>query len=165
MPQQQCCSSNGADGKMYRASPREKDYAIATLSPVSLTRKQKTTPLSIRILVSSTSSRTSDCGTFRYPENIFSPMYVCQSIIFDTILSLVMVPVSSTVIPLPVYKVGYGLGFVSKDKKTPSSFKPEGSTKLITRKYERIIRESDHEMRVCAIDSFPLLVFNFLFSC
>lgn len=46
-----------------------------------------------------------------------------------------MVPVSSTVIPLPVYKVGYGLGFISKDKKTQSSFKPEGGIKLITSKY------------------------------
>ncbi|XP_032667750.1 uncharacterized protein LOC116842520 isoform X2 [Odontomachus brunneus] len=44
----------------------------------------------------------------------------------------VMVPVSSTVIPLPVYKVGYGLGFISKDKKAQSSFKPEGGIKLIT---------------------------------
>ncbi|KAH0953644.1 hypothetical protein HN011_002824 [Eciton burchellii] len=52
----------------------------------------------------------------------------------DNVFEPVMVPVSSTVIPLPVYKVGYGLGFVSKDKKTPSSFKPEGSTKLITLK-------------------------------
>lgn len=46
-----------------------------------------------------------------------------------------MVPVSSTVIPLPVYKVGYGLGFISKDKKAQSSFKPEGGIKLITSKY------------------------------
>ncbi|XP_011870912.1 PREDICTED: uncharacterized protein LOC105563704 isoform X1 [Vollenhovia emeryi] len=45
--------------------------------------------------------------------------------------STVMIPVSSTVIPLPVYKVGYGLGFISKDKKTQSS-KPEGGIKLIT---------------------------------
>ncbi|XP_071631565.1 uncharacterized protein [Temnothorax longispinosus] len=35
------------------------------------------------------------------------------------------------VIPLPVYKVGYGLGFISKDKKA-QSFKPEGGIKLIT---------------------------------
>lgn len=49
-----------------------------------------------------------------------------------------MVPVSSTVIPLPVYKVGYGLGFISKDKKTQSSFKPEGGIKLITSKYNLI---------------------------
>ncbi|XP_078050029.1 uncharacterized protein LOC144476732 isoform X3 [Augochlora pura] len=46
----------------------------------------------------------------------------------------VMVPVSSTVIPLPVYKVVYNLGVLSKDKKTQSSFKPEGAVKLITNK-------------------------------
>lgn len=46
-----------------------------------------------------------------------------------------MIPVSSTVIPLPVFKVGYNLGFVSKDKKAQSSFKPEGGIKLITSKY------------------------------
>ncbi|XP_018316076.1 uncharacterized protein [Mycetomoellerius zeteki] len=50
----------------------------------------------------------------------------------DNVFEPVMVPVSSTVIPLPVYKVGYGLGFISKDKKTQSSFKPEGGIKLIT---------------------------------
>ncbi|XP_060813273.1 uncharacterized protein LOC132905647 isoform X2 [Bombus pascuorum] len=44
----------------------------------------------------------------------------------------VMVPVSSTVIPLPVYKMEYGLGFISKDKKAQSSLKPEGGLKLIT---------------------------------
>lgn len=43
-----------------------------------------------------------------------------------------MVPVSSTVIPLSVYKVGYGFGFFSKDKKLQSSYKPEGQVKLIT---------------------------------
>ncbi|XP_020291827.1 uncharacterized protein LOC109858719 [Pseudomyrmex gracilis] len=48
----------------------------------------------------------------------------------DNVFEPVMVPVSSTVIPLPVYKVGYGLGFISKDKKT--SFKPEDGIKLIT---------------------------------
>ncbi|EZA60731.1 hypothetical protein X777_13971 [Ooceraea biroi] len=51
------------------------------------------------------------------------------------IFVLVMIPVSSTVIPLPVYKVGYGLGFISKDKKAQSSSKPEGGIKLITSKY------------------------------
>ncbi|XP_012525745.1 uncharacterized protein LOC105830754 isoform X2 [Monomorium pharaonis] len=50
----------------------------------------------------------------------------------DNVFEPVMVPVSSTVIPLPVYKVGYGLGFISKDKKAQSSFKPEGGIKLIT---------------------------------
>lgn len=45
-----------------------------------------------------------------------------------------MIPVSSTVIPIPVYKVGYGLGFISKDKKTQLSFKPEDNIKLITSK-------------------------------
>ncbi|XP_077273531.1 uncharacterized protein LOC143903628 [Temnothorax americanus] len=49
----------------------------------------------------------------------------------DNVYEPVMVPVSSTVIPLPVYKVGYGLGFISKDKKA-QSFKPEGGIKLIT---------------------------------
>jgi len=49
-----------------------------------------------------------------------------------------MVPVSSTVIPLPVYKVGYGLGFISKDKKAQSSFKPEGGIKLITSMYTSV---------------------------
>lgn len=48
--------------------------------------------------------------------------------------SLVMIPVSSTVIPLPVYRVEYGLGFISKDKKAQSSFKPEDNIKLITSK-------------------------------
>lgn len=43
-----------------------------------------------------------------------------------------MVPVSSTVIPLPVYKLEYGFDFVSKDKKAQSSFKPDGAVKLIT---------------------------------
>ncbi|KYN10581.1 hypothetical protein ALC57_17186 [Trachymyrmex cornetzi] len=56
----------------------------------------------------------------------------------DNVFEPVMVPVSSTVIPLPVYKVGYGLGFVSKDKKTQlSSFKPEGGIKLITSMYKK----------------------------
>ncbi|XP_043514273.1 uncharacterized protein LOC122530922 [Frieseomelitta varia] len=45
--------------------------------------------------------------------------------------SFLMVPVSSTVIPLSVYKTEYGLGFISKDKKQ-SSFKPEDGVKLIT---------------------------------
>lgn len=45
-----------------------------------------------------------------------------------------MVPVSSTVIPIPVYKVEYGLGFLSKDKKAQLSYKPEGGVKLITSK-------------------------------
>lgn len=46
-----------------------------------------------------------------------------------------MIPISSTVIPLSVYKVGYGLGFISKDKKAQLSFKPEDNIKLITSKY------------------------------
>ncbi|XP_017754611.1 PREDICTED: uncharacterized protein LOC108546849 [Eufriesea mexicana] len=50
----------------------------------------------------------------------------------DNVFEPVMVPVSSTVIPLPVYKMEYGLGFISKDKKAQSSFKPEGGIKLIT---------------------------------
>ncbi|CAK9815278.1 hypothetical protein ANTQUA_LOCUS8364 [Anthophora quadrimaculata] len=50
----------------------------------------------------------------------------------DNVFEPVMVPVSSTVIPLPVYKVEYGLGFISKDKKAQTSFKPEGGLKLIT---------------------------------
>lgn len=50
----------------------------------------------------------------------------------DNVFEPVMVPVSSTVIPLPVYKVGYGLGFASKDKKAQSAFKPDGDVKLIT---------------------------------
>ncbi|XP_029049831.2 uncharacterized protein LOC114879244 [Osmia bicornis bicornis] len=50
----------------------------------------------------------------------------------DNVFEPVMVPVSSTVIPLPVYKVEYGLGFISKDKKAQLSFKPEGGLKLIT---------------------------------
>nr|XP_031827163.1 uncharacterized protein LOC116424642 isoform X3 [Nomia melanderi] len=52
----------------------------------------------------------------------------------DNVFEPVMVPVSSTVIPLPVYKVVYGLGVLSKDKKAQSSFKPEGGVKLITNK-------------------------------
>lgn len=43
-----------------------------------------------------------------------------------------MVPVSSTVIPLPVYKVGYGYGFVSTDKKGQDIYNPDGQVKLIT---------------------------------
>ncbi|XP_033222912.1 uncharacterized protein LOC117176746 [Belonocnema kinseyi] len=50
----------------------------------------------------------------------------------DNIYEPVMVPVSSTVIPLPVYEVGYGFGFISKDKKSQASFKPDGAVKLIT---------------------------------
>ncbi|XP_031827162.1 uncharacterized protein LOC116424642 isoform X2 [Nomia melanderi] len=53
---------------------------------------------------------------------------------YSRLLITVMVPVSSTVIPLPVYKVVYGLGVLSKDKKAQSSFKPEGGVKLITNK-------------------------------
>ncbi|XP_015512168.1 uncharacterized protein [Neodiprion pinetum] len=52
----------------------------------------------------------------------------------DNIFEPVMVPVSSTVIPLPEYKVAYGFGFISKDKKAQSAFKPSGSIKLITAK-------------------------------
>lgn len=43
-----------------------------------------------------------------------------------------MIPVSSTVIPLPVYKVQYAIGVSSKDKKSPILRKPDGSLKLIT---------------------------------
>ncbi|XP_071440875.1 uncharacterized protein [Hetaerina americana] len=43
-------------------------------------------------------------------------------------LEPVLVPVSSTVIPLPVYKVAYGLGVGGNDKLS----KPSGPTKLIT---------------------------------
>ncbi|PBC32107.1 hypothetical protein APICC_06760 [Apis cerana cerana] len=43
-----------------------------------------------------------------------------------------MIPVSSTVIPLPVYKMEYGFGFISKNKKAQSSSKPEDGVKLIT---------------------------------
>lgn len=50
----------------------------------------------------------------------------------DNVFEPVMIPVSSTVIPLPVYKMEYGLGFISKDKKAQSSFKPDGGVKLIT---------------------------------
>ncbi|XP_003399731.1 uncharacterized protein LOC117241670 isoform X1 [Bombus vosnesenskii] len=50
----------------------------------------------------------------------------------DNVFEPVMIPVSSTVIPLPVYKMEYGLGFISKDKKAQSSLKPEGGIKLIT---------------------------------
>ncbi|CAL1681286.1 unnamed protein product [Lasius platythorax] len=50
----------------------------------------------------------------------------------DNVFEPVMIPVSSTVIPLPVYRVGYGLGFISKDKKAQLSFKPEDNIKLIT---------------------------------
>ncbi|XP_015120958.1 uncharacterized protein LOC107043817 isoform X2 [Diachasma alloeum] len=50
----------------------------------------------------------------------------------DNIFEPVMVPVSSTVIPLPVYKVGYGYGFVSKDKKAQNIYNPDGEVKLIT---------------------------------
>lgn len=45
-----------------------------------------------------------------------------------------MIPVSSTVIPLPVYKMEYNFGFVSKNKKAQSSSKPEDGVKLITSK-------------------------------
>ncbi|XP_043289138.1 uncharacterized protein [Venturia canescens] len=52
----------------------------------------------------------------------------------DNIFEPVMIPVSSTVIPLPVYKVSYGFGVTSKDKKYQSSYKPDGVVKLITAK-------------------------------
>ncbi|KAF7987470.1 hypothetical protein HCN44_003232 [Aphidius gifuensis] len=55
----------------------------------------------------------------------------------DNIFEPVMVPVSSTVIPLSDYKVGYGFGFFSKNKKAQSSYKPEGQVKLITVKKRR----------------------------
>ncbi|XP_051172175.1 uncharacterized protein LOC127288634 [Leptopilina boulardi] len=55
----------------------------------------------------------------------------------DNIYEPVMVPVSSTVIPLPVYKVGYGFGFISKDKKSQALFKPD-DVKLITAKMKNI---------------------------
>jgi hypothetical protein len=41
----------------------------------------------------------------------------------------VLVPVSSTVIPIPAYKVGFGVGVNGADKK---STKPDEPTKLIT---------------------------------
>jgi len=41
----------------------------------------------------------------------------------------VLVPVSSTVIPLPVYKVGFGVGFNGAGKKP---MKPDEATKLLT---------------------------------
>lgn len=41
----------------------------------------------------------------------------------------VLVPVSSTVIPLPVYKVGFGVGVNGAEKKPT---KPDEATKLIT---------------------------------
>lgn len=41
----------------------------------------------------------------------------------------VLVPVSSTVIPLPVYKVGFGVGVDGTGKKAA---KPDEATKLIT---------------------------------
>lgn len=60
----------------------------------------------------------------------------------------VLVPVSSTVIPLddlPVYKVGVGFGLATP---APGKFKPEGGTKLITSKLRQsltlcsVLRES-----------------------
>jgi hypothetical protein len=39
------------------------------------------------------------------------------------------VPVSSTVIPLPVYKVGFGVGVNGTEKKP---LKPDEATKLLT---------------------------------
>lgn len=53
---------------------------------------------------------------------------------YDILSIPVMIPVSSTVIPLPVYKMEYGFGFVSKNKKAQSSSKPEDGVKLITSK-------------------------------
>jgi len=66
---------------------------------------------------------------------IFFYINIINNYKYNHIFFLVMIPVSSTVIPLPVYKVGYGLGFISKDKKTQLSFKPEDNIKLITSKY------------------------------
>lgn len=66
---------------------------------------------------------------------IFFYINIINNYKYNYIFFLVMIPVSSTVIPLPVYKVGYGLGFISKDKKTQLSFKPEDNIKLITSKY------------------------------
>ncbi|XP_078050028.1 uncharacterized protein LOC144476732 isoform X2 [Augochlora pura] len=78
-----------------------------------------------------------DCGFLC----IVDTVYICcdnrvslDNSFFLLIMTAVMVPVSSTVIPLPVYKVVYNLGVLSKDKKTQSSFKPEGAVKLITNK-------------------------------
>ncbi|XP_076238639.1 uncharacterized protein LOC143181862 [Calliopsis andreniformis] len=50
----------------------------------------------------------------------------------DNVFERVMVPVSSTVIPLPMYKMEYELGFVAKNKNTQPTFKPETGIKLIT---------------------------------
>lgn len=70
-----------------------------------------------------------------------------------------MIPVSSTVIPLPVYKVGYDLGFISKDKKAQSSFKPEDGIKLITSKYNK-----PKIMKSCFRDEFSFLAIYVTFS-
>lgn len=43
-----------------------------------------------------------------------------------------MVPVSSTVIPLPAYKDKYKYGFTSNDKKDYTTYNSEGRIKLIT---------------------------------
>lgn len=72
-----------------------------------------------------------------------------------------MIPVSSTVIPLPVYKVGYNLGFVSKDKKTQTLSKPEDGIKLITSKYDIInVAKLDYKI----LFSRRTLLRYFLFS-
>ncbi|XP_014245688.1 uncharacterized protein LOC106664481 [Cimex lectularius] len=49
-------------------------------------------------------------------------------------LSPVLLPISSTVIPLPIYKVSYSLGGSSDDG---AEFKP-GNTKLITAKTQKV---------------------------
>lgn len=74
-----------------------------------------------------------------------------------------MVPVSSTVIPLPVYKVGYGLGFASKDKKAQSSFKPEGGIKLITSKYNLIIYSLNKITKSCFRNELFFVAFSLPF--
>ncbi|XP_054001897.1 uncharacterized protein LOC128888796 [Hylaeus anthracinus] len=51
----------------------------------------------------------------------------------DNVFEPVMVPVSSTVIPLTMYKGEYDSRFISKNKKA-QSLKPEDGAKLITMK-------------------------------
>jgi len=80
---------------------------------------------------------------------------------FYFFICLVMIPVSSTVIPLPVYKVGYGLGFISKDKKT--SFKPEDGIKLITSKCRITNVKKKLDCRILFSRRTPLRYFLFAF--
>ncbi|XP_014295565.1 uncharacterized protein LOC106693266 [Microplitis demolitor] len=69
---------------------------------------------------------------FVISESVGKPMIYKRN--QDNIFEPVMVPVSSTVIPLPAYKDKYKYGFTSNDKKDYTTYNSEGRIKLITAK-------------------------------